>query len=78
MNNDNCSREHLRNQVGWEIAYTARELRQKGSATFRCNQREANIVLEKLSLFSNSKPIMANSFTNPISNNEIFLEIINF
>ena len=59
----------------WQIAYAARELRQKKVVTLNCLKSEAQTVLEQLSSFSNSSPVMAKSSNKPNSK-EIFLEII--
>ena len=59
----------------WEIAYIAKELRQKKRATLSCSDAERSTVLEKLSLFSNSSPILKNTFSMPHSN-EVFMEIV--
>ncbi len=63
------------NIVDWQIAYAARELRQKKRVTLSCLESERTLLLERLGSFSNSSPIMANSTSKPNSN-EVFLEIV--
>ena len=63
------------NIVDWQMAYAARELRQKKKVTLSCLESERSLVLEKLSSFSNSSPIMASTVNKPNSR-EVFLEIV--
>ena len=73
MNNNN--KKGL--SITWQIAYVARELRHKHKITITCLKSETTSILEQLSSFCNSKPIMTNSTVKPNSNNEVFLEIVN-
>lgn len=61
--------------VSWQIAYAARELRQKKTVTLSCLKNEASLVLEQLSSFSNSNPQMTKA-TNKPNSKEVYLEII--
>ena len=63
---------HVKN---WRIAYAARELRHNNSVTLSCLSQEKEMVLQELSLFSNSSPQVRNTIIKPDSK-EIFLEII--
>lgn len=60
--------------ANWQAAYLARELRHKKSVAFSCLDTEADMFLEQLSFFSNSKPIMKTKEYKADSN-EVFLEI---
>lgn len=61
--------------VSWQIAYAARELRQKKTVTLSCQKNETALVLEQLSSFSNSNPQMTKATHKPNSQ-EVYLEII--
>ena len=63
------------NIVDWQIAYAARELRQKKRVTLSCLESERALLLERLGSFSNSSPVMASTVNKPNSR-EVFLEII--
>ena len=63
---------HVKN---WRIAYAARELRQNNVVTLSCLRQEKDIILEELSLFSNSCLKVKKTITKPDSK-EIFLEIV--
>lgn len=75
MNNQYLTKEKNPNITSWQIAYVARELRQKKQVTVSCLKNEMDIVLEQLSSFSNSNPKMTKSTTKPNSK-EVYLEII--
>ena len=76
MYNQHQSKEPVPNNIiNWQIAYAARELRQKKAVTLSCLQSETQRVLEQLSSFSNSSPVMTKSSNKPNSK-EVFLEII--
>lgn len=72
MNNNN--KKGL--SITWQIAYAARELRHKQKITITCLKSETTSIIEQLSSFCNSKPVMTNSILKPNSN-EVFLEIVN-
>ena len=73
MSNQNNKKEstHI---VKWQIAYAARELRQKKSVTLNCLEGECGLVLEQLKSFSNSYPVTMKTISKPNSR-EVFLEI---
>ena len=69
-------KEHLQD-VSWEMAYIARELRHKKKVTLSCLESETPIVLKQLNFFSSSGSITAKTFNIP-SSKEVFMEISNF
>ena len=74
MSNQNLKQD-LPHVTKWQIAYAARQLRQRKSVTLSCLSNEKDLLLAELSSFSNSKPIMTNSINKPNSS-EVFVEII--
>ena len=60
----------------WQIAYVAKKLRQEKTVTLTCLQSETPLIIEMLSTFSNSNPILRQSVSKPNSQ-EVFLEIVN-
>ena len=62
--------------TNWQIAYAARELRQKGGVTLSCLKAEAGMVIDQLSSFSNSRPIMTKA-TIKLNSDEVYIEIFN-
>ena len=67
-------KDQIYQDVSWEMAYVARELRHKKKVTLSCLEAEKPAVLEQLSSFSNSNPITMNTVAIPNSK-EIYLEI---
>lgn len=76
MSNQSLTKEQVPHIVDWQIAYAARELRQKKIITLTCLKSETNQVLEQLSSFSNSHPLMTKATTKPYSSKEVYLEIV--
>ena len=60
----------------WQIAYVAKKLRQEKKVTITCLQSETPLIIEMLSAFSNSHPILRQTVGKPNSQ-EVCLEIIN-
>ena len=60
----------------WQIAYVAKKLRQEKVVTLTCLQSETPFIIEMLSAFSNSNPILKQAIHKPNSQ-EMFLEIVN-
>ena len=60
----------------WQIAYVAKKLRQENIVTITCLQSETPLIMEMLSAFSNSNPILKQSVCKPNSQ-EVCLEIVN-
>ena len=60
----------------WQIAYAAKKLRQEKIVTISCMQGEMPSIIEMLSSFSNSNPILNKMVQKPNSQ-EILLEIVN-
>ena len=60
----------------WQIAYAAKKLRQEKIVTLTCLQSETPLIIEMLSAFSNSNPILRQAVCKPNSQ-EVFLEIVN-
>ena len=74
INQDNNGQ--LPHEISWEVACAARELRLNKKATLRCLESEKPTLIQQLNSFSNSKPIMMNTFNKPNSQ-EVFIEIFN-
>ena len=68
-------KEQAPHLIKWQIAYAARELRHKKSVTVSCLTHEATSVIEQLSSFSNSYPVMKKTLNKPGSK-EVFIEIV--
>lgn len=64
------------NGANWQVAYLARELRQKKAIAFSCLEDEADLYIKQLSSFSSSYPIMKTKTYKP-ETREVFLEITN-
>ena len=62
--------------ANWQIAYLARELRHKKNIAFSCASEEAEFIINQLSFFCNSAPIMKNKTKKPGSN-LVYLEVAN-
>ncbi len=60
----------------WQIAYVAKTLRQEKKVTITCLQSETPLIIEMLSAFSNSNPILRQAVSKPNSQ-EVLLEIVN-
>ena len=60
----------------WEIAYLAKKLRKERAITVSCLPNETGSVIEMLSSFSNSNPILKQTIFRQNSR-EVFLEIVN-
>ena len=75
MSYQNPSKQPVPHLANWQIAYVARELRQKKTVTISCLQSETSNVIEQLSSFSNSSPVMRKTISKPNSG-EVFLEIV--
>lgn len=75
MKNPQYAKEQVPHILKWQLAYAARELRHKKSVTVSCLSVETKEVLEQLSSFSNSYPIMTKAVPKPNSK-EVFLEIV--
>ena len=60
----------------WQIAYVAKKLRQEKKVTLTCLQSETPLIIELLSSFCNSNPVLRQTVCKPNSQ-EVFLEIVN-
>lgn len=75
MSTQTTKKELIPHVVKWQVAYAARELRQKKTITLSCFTTEASALIEELKTYSNCSPIMKKSIFEPNSN-KVFVEIV--